>query len=190
MNIFAQLTSGDSATWTDDTFTDSQGAVYDSGAYSLRYEIRGPVALTLNATTLGKGWQTTITSAQSTTLTPGKYFWTAFASKTGARVTVGTGTLTILADLTGVSGVYDGSSQAEKDLAAIRAEISARASGGMTLEYSIGSRSLKKEPIASLLALESKLVRQVFAERQAERQANGLGNPRRISVRFTPPGVN
>lgn len=184
MNIFPQLTSGDSATWLDTAFVDSQGTNYDSSQYALRYEIRGPVSLTLNATTLGTGWTTTITTAQSATLTPGKYYWTAIASKTGVRVTAGSGTTSILADLSAASGVYDGSSQAEKDLIAIRAEISARASGGMTLEYAIGNRSLKKEPIASLLVLEARLVRQVAAERSAQSIANGLGNPRRLNVRF------
>jgi len=184
MNIFAQLTAGDSATWADVAFVDSQGVSYDASQYALRYEIRGPVALTLNSTALGTGWTTTITTVQSATLTAGKYYWTAIASKTGARVTAGTGTAIILPDLSTTSGVYDGSSQAEKDLIAIRAEISARTAGGMTLEYAIGNRSLKKEPIASLLVLESKLVRQVAAERAAQNMANGLGNPRRISVRF------
>ena len=186
MNIFPQLTSGDSATWLDTPFVDSQGASYDSSQYALRYEIRGPVSLTLNATVSGTGWTTTITPTQSTTLTPGKYYWTAIASKTGARVTAGSGTLTMLIDLSATPiGVYDGSSQAEKDLLAIRAEISARTAGGMTLEYTIGNRSLKKEPISSLLVLESKLVRQIAAERSAQSIANGLGNPRRINVRFT-----
>ena len=185
MNIFSQLTSGDSATWLDTPFVDSQGVSYDASQYALRYEIRGPVSLTLNATVSGTGWATLITPVQSATLTPGKYYWTAIASKTGARVTAGSGTMLMLIDLTAASGVYDGSSQAEKDLLAIRTEISGRAAGGMTLEYTIGNRSLKKEPIASLLVLESKLVRQIAAERSAQSIANGLGNPRRINVRFT-----
>lgn len=83
------------------------------------------------------------------------------------------------------SAAFDGRSQAETDLAAVRAEITARISGGATLEYTIGSRSLKKEPMTALVEIEQRCLRIVARERRAAGAANGLGNPGRISVRFT-----
>ena len=64
------------------------------------------------------------------------------------------------------------------------AELTARVSGGLTLEYTIGSRSLKKEPTASLMALEQRCLRIIARERNAQAAANGLGNPKRLGVRF------
>lgn len=184
MNIFSTLASGDSATWTDDLFTNTQGKSYDSSAYALSYEIRGPVKLTLTAVASGSGWKTSITTAQSATLTPGTYYWAAYAAKTGERVTAGTGTFVVTQDLVKASQNYDGRSQEEKDLQAIKDEISARVSGGLTLEYTIGNRSLKKEPLTTLLELKDRYERLVRRQREAEMVANGLGNPRRVMVRF------
>jgi hypothetical protein len=185
LNIFATLTKGDSATWNDASFTDTQGKPYDSSAYTLTYEIRGAVTLTLTAVGSGSGWKTSITTTQSNTLTPGTYYWAAYVSKTGERVTAGTGTLVINADLAAASAGYSGASQEETDLQAIKAEISARVSGGLTLEYTIGNRSLKKEPLTALLELKDRYERLVRRQREAEMVANGLGNPRRVMVRFT-----
>lgn len=185
MNIFSTLASGDSATWTDAPVTDTQGKNYDSSAYALRYEIRGPVSLTLNAVAAGTSWQTTITTAQSGSLTPGTYYWAAYLSKTGERVTAGTGTFVITTDLSGALANYNGQSQEEKDLQAIKDEISARVSGGFAYEYTIGNRSLKKEPLTALLELKDRYERLVRRQREAEAIANGLGNPRRVMVRFS-----
>lgn len=185
MNIFSTLASGDSATWKDAPFTDTQGKSYDSSAYTLKYEIRGPVSLTLNATPSATGWQTTITTTQSATLTPGTYYWSAYLTRTGERVTVGTGVFVITTDLSGTLANYNGQSQEEKDLQAIKDEITARVSGGLAYEYTIGNRSLKKEPLTALLELKDRYERLVRRQREAEMVANGLGNPRRVMVRFS-----
>jgi hypothetical protein len=60
---------------------------------------------------------------------------------------------------------YDGRSQAEKDLAAINAEISARATGGFVAEYAIGDRSLKREPTCGASRLKSRYEGIVARER-------------------------
>lgn len=184
MNIFSQLTAGDSASWTDSPFTDTQGVGYDALTWALSYEIRGAVSLTLNGVASGNGWTTAITTAQSLALTPGRYSWAAYATKSGARVTAGSGVFNILTNMASVSGAYETRTQNELDLDAVRAEIRSRVSGGMTLEYMIGNRSLKKEPTSVLLEIESRLVRMVRGDRAAESIANGLGDPRKIGVRF------
>lgn len=196
MRIPPILTAGDSATWRDDAFGDALGASVDSSVYTLTYSLRGPVAgaaADLVGTASGTGWSFVLASAQSAALNTGstaaKWYWGAYASKAGGvRLTAGTGTLNVRPNLAGISGVsYDGRSANEQTLAAINAEIDARINGGATLEYSIGTRSLKKEPMSALLELQSRYQLRVSRERRAQQIANGLGNPQRLGVRF---GVN
>ena len=195
MKIPGTLTAGDSLTWVDYAFGDALGASVDSSAYSLAYSFRGPVAaagLDVVGTPSGTGWSFVLTTAQSAAMnvgaTPQTWYWQASATKAGVRVTAGDGSLWVKPNLAGLaagSTLFDGTSAAEKILAAIETEITARATGGMTVEYTIGNRSLKKEPITALLTLRSQYKLIVSRERRGQQIANGLGNPGRVGVRFT-----
>jgi len=192
MRAPASLTAGDSASWLDLPFGDPLGASVDSSSYALAYSFRGPIAsaqVDLTGTASGTGWQFTLTTVQTaafnTGAAPAKWFWSAYASKTGVRLTAGQGTLLVKPNLAGITGaVYDGSSPNEQILKAIDTEIAARISGGATVEYTIGTRSLKKEPMAALLELQTRYRTKVARERRAQAIANGLGNPSRLGVRF------
>ena len=195
MKIPAIITAGDSATWLDVPFNDAQGNGVNSGTYTLKYSFRGPIGtagIDLTATASGNGWSTTLSTTQSAAMNVGAvsqtWYWQAYATATGVRLTAGEGTLFVKPNLSGLtigSTTYDGTSPAEKILAAIEAEILARATGGMTVEYTIGNRSLKKEPMAGLLTLRSQYRLTVSRERRAQAIANGLGNPGRVGVRFS-----
>jgi len=194
MRIPSVINAGDSIGWTDYSLTDSKGAPVDSGSYTLTYAFRGTVAagnFDLAGTPSGTGWTFAMSIAQSTALNTGAtaltWYWQAVATKSQVRVTAGTGTLLAQPNVAGMAteGTFDGRSQAEKDLAAIRAEMSARITGGATLEYTVGSRSLKKEPMAALVAMEQRCLRIVARERRASAGANGLGYSGRLGVRFT-----
>lgn len=186
MRIPDKLSSGDSITWKDDASRDNLGNAVTSGDWALAYYIRGAQALTVNSVASGNGWQTTITAAQSGALAAGLYYWQAVASKGDDRITLGSGQITVLANLayTGSPTAYDGRSEAEQILDAINTEIKARLQGGATIEYSIGNRSLRKEPMSELLALQARYRTIVVRQRQAQSIANGLGNPRSLYVRF------
>lgn len=187
MRIPSEIISGDSVTWVDDSTNDRQGNAITSANWSLAYFIRGAAQLSLTATGSGLGWSTTMTAAQSKTLAPGVYYWQASASNGSQRITLGTGTVKVLQDLSalGAAATYDGRSTAEQALAAIDAEITARLSGGMAEEYTIGNRSLRKTSMKDLIALQSRYKTIVTRERQAQQIAQGLGNPRAMFVRFT-----
>lgn len=193
MRIPAAITAGDSASWLDTAFTDALGASVDAGSYALSYSLRGPVAaakVDLAGTPVGTGWSLSLTSAQTaafnTGTTTATWYWAAYASKTGVRLTAGQGVLVVRPNLAAIDNatVYDGKSKAEQVLAAIDTEISARISGGATLEYTIGTRSLKKEPMTALLQLRSQYRLIVSRERRGQQIANGLGNPQVMGVRF------
>lgn len=194
MKIPTLITAGDSAGWTDNAFADPSGTlITSSGGWALAYSFRGPQAsggLDLAGTAQGTGWALALTPAQTAALNTGTaalvWSWHAYATKAGSRITAGYGTLKVQPNLAAlaVATTYDGRSQAEKDLEAIRAEMSARISGGATLEYTIGSRSLKKEPLAALVQMEQRCLRIIAREKRAQAGANGLGNPKRLSVRF------
>lgn len=182
MNIPKQFTAGDSVTWLDDAAQDG----ITSATWALTYVLRGATALTITATPEGTGWRSTITAAQSQSLTPGTYAWQASATSGLNRTTLGSGTLSVLADLAYAANpaAYDPRSQAEQDLDALRAEMRARVTGGSVQEYSIGNRSLKKMPMPDLIALESKLKADVTREQRRAKLAAGLDSGRAVFVRF------
>jgi hypothetical protein len=189
MRIPSSIIAGDSAQWQDVAFQDGLGANVGSADYALTYSLRGPgPVLDLTGTSQGTGWAFSLTPEQSAPLNPGPanaiWYWQAYATKTGVRLTAGDGTLVVRPNLAGVTTTFDGSSPAEKILKAIETEIAARINGGATVEYTIGTRSLKKEPLAALLALRSTYRTIVSRERRGQMIKNGLGNPGRVGVRF------
>lgn len=186
MNIPGTLAAGDSYTWHDGAAKDNLNNALTSTDWSLVYYIRGAQALQLTATANGPGWSTTITAEQSATLTAGTYWWQAVATKGSDRITLGTGQIKVTPNMafSGNVGAFDGRSQSEQALDAINAEISARLNGGLTEEYTIGNRSLKKTSMRDLMEMQARYKSIVARERQASQIAQGLGNPRALYVRF------
>lgn len=192
MNVPPIITQGDTVTWRDSATSDNLGNSIQSPTWTLVWYFTGHHTLTVTSTAYtGGGWQTSLTSAQTAAFHAGppsgppNYFWQATASNGSQKVTIGTGTLLVNQDLSTAAVNWDGRTQSEIDLAAVQAAISARVTGGVVAEYSIGSRRLRNEPITALLELESRLKLMVAKEHQAQSIANGLGDPRNTFVRFT-----
>lgn len=192
MQIPAKIIQGDTIVWRDIPAKDSLGNQIAAPDWTLTYYFNGPTQFSAVAIANNDGWQVTLTSAQTTAMTPivskgdpENYFWQATASKGSEKVTLGTGTLKVLQNLATAPAGYDGRTEAEKNLAAVQATIKARISGGVVHEYMIGTRRLKNEPMSELLVLESRLKLMVSKEHQEEAIANGLGDPRNTFVRFT-----
>lgn len=175
LNIPRIITPGDTVTWRDFF------AEYKPPDYSLSWAIRGACTLDLNAIAVGDEFETTIAPTVSSSLTAGTYFYQAYARLGGGRTTLGSGQITVLTNLQSALGSYDGSTVAQKMLAAVEAAIQARLSGGAVDSYEIKGRRLDRTPLPDLVALRSQLKIEV----QREQAAAGLvSDPRRLHIRF------
>lgn len=190
MPIPKRITAGDTPAWTDARFDLGDGVVATPASHILTTALRGPNAgakSDLVAATVDGAWRTTLPGNASAALNTGnavvRWYWQASVAAAGVKTTVGEGVVDVEPNFANAA-TFDGRTQAERDLAAVNAEISARASGGATVEYTIGSRSLKKEPLAALIALQRHLQLAIQREGRASAIAAGLGNPGRVLVRF------
>lgn len=187
MPIPANITAGDSATWTDSPFTAADGSRLDAGKYSLSYELRGAGApATLHAVASGQGWSTTLSTTVSAALTAGVWFWAAILTATGERITVARGEISVAQDISAVtSTAFDGRSVAEKALSdAESALANLTTSGKKTKKYTIGTRQAEYYTAAELIQAISYWRIKVSNERAAKSISDGLGNPKNMMVRF------
>jgi hypothetical protein len=187
MNIPSEIIAGDSDSWKDGAWTDTDGTLYQSTGYTLTYALRGPsAAVDLTATPDGTGWKTSLSTATSAGMTAGLWFWAAYITASGVRITAGQGELTVTANLQTATTGYDGRTQAEKALADAETALATfRSTAGRIKKYTIGSRTAEYETAAELLQVIQYWRGQVANEQNAKLIAQGLGNPRQMFVRFT-----
>lgn|GEM_PF-2865337 len=192
MNIPGTARQGDTWEWNERSQIDPQGNVLTPPTYTLYYQLVGAVKLLLTGTVganSGSGWTFTATPAQTSTLTPGRYFWQMYAtSAAGDRFTLGNGTVDVSPDLTAQAAGAENRSPAKIAIDAIDAEIAARLTGGTVIEYSVAGRTLRKEPMQALLALKGHYAAIYSAEVRRSRIRQGLGDPKSRAVIFRPPG--
>jgi hypothetical protein len=189
MQIPATIRAGDTVQWRDSEATDSLGNAITSATYALTYYLRFNAAsegATVAGSTYASGWQFTIAAGTSAGFDAGIWYWQAIATAGSVSHTLGAGQLTVEPGLNyaGTPAAFDGRTQNQKDLDAVQEAIRAIVSGGAVSEYNIGTRRLKKMPMADLVMLESRLKAMVLREQKAALIANGLGNPTSLYVRF------
>ena len=189
MNIPPSIRAGDTIRWRDPSAVDVFGAPITSASHGLTYYLRTNTAsegASVVGTAYDSGWELTISATTSAAFDAGQWYWQAIATAGSEKLTLGAGQLEVQPALSyaGTPGAFDGRSQAEKDLDAVQAAIRAIVSGGAVAEYTIGSRRLKKMEMTDLITLESKLKAEVKREQAAALQAQGLGNPHNLFVRF------
>lgn len=80
---------------------------------------------------------------------------------------------------------FNGRSTAQELLDLVEAAIKTILAGGAVQSYSIKGRNLSRMSMGELVALRSSLKIEAARERSAEAIANGLGDPRKLFVRFT-----
>lgn len=184
MNVPALIYSGDTVKWNEPATADYSSTASWVATFSLKHA-DGNDALTVTGVADGAGgWNFTLTAVQTATLHASIHWWQLVVTKAGERYTLGTGDLAVQGDIPASGNHYDGRSQSQIDLDAVRAAMRARIAGGEVQEYSIGNRSLKKMPMADLIALETKLKADVARENRADRLAKGLNSGRSVFVRF------
>ena len=184
MNVPQLIYAGDTVKWNEPATPEYSSATGWAATFSLRHAT-GNDALNITGTSDGAGgWDFLITATQTAALHVNGHWWQMVVTKDGERYTIGTGKIETQANIPASGNTFDGRTQFEIDLDAIRAEMRARIEGGSVQEYSIGNRSLKKMPMADLIALETKLKADVAREVRRKRMAQGLDSGRAVYVRF------
>lgn len=179
------IAQGDTLEWTR-TLPD-----FPASAWTLTYHFRGP-GQGFNATaaadgdsfaiTVEKG--TPVSSGTTASMTPGNYYWQAWVvNEAGEYHIVDEGRVTVHRSLRAIppGTTYDGRTQAEKDLDAVRAALA----GNLDVaEYTIAGRTLKRRSKTELIALEHNLAQRVAAEPRAERLREGAPFFQNVLTRF------
>jgi len=158
-----------------------------SDGWTLKYRLiprvsGTPIAITAATASDGTSYRVTVAPAVTVAYGAGDFTWYAWVEKVGARVTVDDGLVTVKGDPSALTA-SDGRSTVRQIFDAIEAVIKGRASKDQE-EYTIGSRSLKRTPIADLLVLRDRYKAEVENEVAAEKIADGGSNPRMFGVRF------
>jgi hypothetical protein len=139
--------------------------------------------ITLTAIADGDSYRVAEPPSTTATWTAGGYSWESKLVKTGERIPVEKGTVTLKPDPSVVAS-YDGRSPARAALDAINAGLATLGTNAHIQSYTIGSRSVTFKTQGDLLAMRDKLKAEVWREEAAAKMAAGFPNPRQVRVRF------
>lgn len=175
----AIITAGDTLTWSK-SLPD-----YPATVWTLKYRlINSAGKIDITATASGTDYLVLVASTTSAIFIAGNYSWTAYVEKTGERVTVGGGTITIKPNLAAQT-TFD----ARSDAAVIVDQLMVAyktytASAGHIAEYQIGGRGTKYRSSAEILDQLNHWKAILASEKRAERINAGLGAGGKLLVRF------
>lgn len=177
-----QLLAGDTWEWTRE-FADYPASTHSAAWYFEKADHNFSVA----AAAAGDTFTGTVAAATSAGYRAGKYRWRLVVTRTAdsVRKTVESGWLDVLPD-PAAAGNVDHRSTALVVLDMIDAYL--RDPTNLTASsYSLGGRSLSRWSRSDLLVERDKWKTEARSEESVERIAQGLGNPRRLHVRFDRP---
>lgn len=174
--IASEITQGDSLSWSENE-TDYPA----SSSWVVHYVlVNAGNRITFNSSADGDKHDFDITTATTSTWRSGEYTFQRYVTDGTDRVTLDTGTVTIIKDFA-VMG--DRRTHAVKVLESIEAVLENRATVDQE-SYTINGRSLSRMPIEELLKFRDIYRAEVSREKRAERLAQGLGTRQTIKVRF------
>jgi hypothetical protein len=183
VSIPEQHRAGDTLTWVET----AAGAVSSTEGWALNVYLRNAAAgiTAVGTARADGGWDLALTATTTGTMAAGEWQWQAVATKAAASTTLDAGRMQILPSLiyTGTPATFDGRSEAETELAEVRAAIRALITKG-SQQYTIATRSFTALDLGKLTERESQLRAIVAREKAAARVAAGLGDPRNVFVRF------
>ncbi len=172
-----KVVAGDSVSWT---ITDSE---HPGPTWAISYALVNSDGdhRTLTSTANVEEHTVTLTPAQTADWQPGTYTWQRYANDGSDRVTTGSGSIEVAADLQ--PGSVDLRTTAKQILDAIDAVLKGKASQDQ-LTYSLNGRSLTRMTWADLIAARSHFKREVDREEAAARVAAGQPSGKTLRVRF------
>lgn len=174
----SEVVAGDTVSW-EKSIADYPA----TDGWTLKYRVINSAGkIDITATADGADYLVDESPATSAAWAAGQYTWVSYVEKSGARHTVGRGSITVKPDLAAESTSYDTRTTAKKTLDAIETWLTSRDLG--VAEYEIAGRRMKYIPVAELLSLRSKLKAEVTREEAAERLALGLQSKTKVTVRF------
>lgn len=177
------FTAGDLVQWARTDLTDD----YPASEYTLTYYlVKTSYQIEIIATADGDEFAISIPTTTTADYNPGQYSWNAYASKTGERFKVDSGTMEVLVNFATQTSGYDDRTTAKTILDAIDAVLEGRATKDQE-SYAIEGRSLSRTSIADLLLFRDKFKQIYDKEKQAEDIANGLSSRNRVKVRLQRP---
>jgi hypothetical protein len=178
-----QIYQGDQAAWLEPAPDDATAVVAWMRAAAAGAGVEAAATLT------DDGWRITLATATTAAMASGDWTVQVVATVDGVPHTLRRGSLTVRKSLafSGTPGAFDDRSQAQKDLEAVEEAIRALATGAV--EYQIGSlgsggRKVRRVDLPDLIMWRDRLKAEVAREKRAEMIAQGLGDPRRLYVRF------
>lgn len=173
------VVAGDTLTWQRSL------ADYPASTWTLKYRlINSAGKFDITAAASGTDHLITVSSTTSATYTAGNYTWTAWVEKTGERVTIGAGTITVkpnIAALTTLDARTDAAKIVDQLMTAYKEYT---ASNGHVAEYEINGRRMKYRSSAEILEQINFWKAQLAAEKRAERINAGLNGGGKVLVRF------
>ena len=129
--------------------------------YVLKYTLVGASQLTVVATVVGNDYLVTLTSTQTALLGVGYYAYSAYVESGSTRVSIKSGTIQVVSNLSSVTTAIDERSTAEKQLEAVNSVIEARLSNGAPVRYLIKNREMWYESLESLYKIRNALRNEV-----------------------------
>lgn len=171
----SSVRAGDTWVWT---YTDPLYA-----DYTLTYYLRNSKSkIDILATASGTEYSVSVDATTTAGYRPGSYSWISRASGADGVFTRSEGLIEVRPNL-GASTTQDVRSIAKRMLDNVEAYL-VDPNNVAAASYSIGGRSLSRWSRSELLAERDKLKMEVRSEDAAVRIDQGLGNPRRLFVRF------
>jgi hypothetical protein len=139
----------------------------------------------------GDAWLVTIPATSTgddpatANLSPGTYYWQAWVTKGAEEYEAAKGTVTVKQNLFDLdaSAAYDGRSENEANLAAVRVALGKKVANDRQ-EYQIAGRMKREHSFADLMLWESRLVQMVNQDRLAERAKQGKPLLENVHARF------
>lgn len=166
----------------------ANSTTYEPATHALTLHLRGAGQLDITAPIAqASKWELVASGAQTAALSAGTYAWTITATDAdGARSTISSGQVPVIADLALAGPGYDARTPAQIALEdAELALASFKGSGGRIRSYTIAGRTLTFDSSAELLQICNYWRLRVANEQRAARAAAGLGDPSKLHVRWS-----